>query len=176
MPWFFLLFFLSATVPKGKNQSRLVGRTYYTKNPGSVPTISLPIIIISSMVCLISKFPTKLSCMNHKTIRLTRSAMLCGSVAWPLLARTLGRIAGGCGAAATVFCIGWPWKTCKGSTFYHQRWHLQEKTIILLKWTPPTPLPGFHHTQETKIVKRTWEPEKRSATKGETVMCTTDET
>lgn len=39
--------------------------------------------------------------------------MLCGSVACPLLARTLGRIAGGCGAAGTVVGIGCPWYTCK---------------------------------------------------------------
>lgn len=51
--------------------------------------------------------------MIHMNIKLTRSAMLCGSVACPRLARTLGRIAGGCGAAATVLVIGWPWKTCR---------------------------------------------------------------
>lgn len=39
----------------------------------------------------------------------TLSAMLCGSVACPRLALTLGRIAGGCGIEG----IGWPWKPCK---------------------------------------------------------------
>jgi len=34
--------------------------------------------------------------------------MLCGSVACPLLARTLGRIAGGCGAAGIVGGMGCP--------------------------------------------------------------------
>ena len=44
--------------------------------------------------------------------------MLCGSVACPLLALTLGRMAGGCGAAATVLEIGCPWKTCNNATIY----------------------------------------------------------
>jgi len=34
--------------------------------------------------------------------------MLCGSVACPLLARTLGRIAGGCGAEGIVVGMGCP--------------------------------------------------------------------
>jgi len=37
---------------------------------------------------------------------LTRSAMLWGSVAWPLLARTRGRMPGGCGMAATEAGFG----------------------------------------------------------------------
>lgn len=38
----------------------------------------------------------------------TLSAMLCGSVACPLLARTLGRMAGGWGAAGIVVDMGCP--------------------------------------------------------------------
>ena len=41
-------------------------------------------------------------------LKLTLSAMLCGSVACPLRARTLGRIAGGCGAAGMVVDMGCP--------------------------------------------------------------------
>jgi len=36
----------------------------------------------------------------------TLSAILCGSVVCPLLARTLGRTAGGCGAVGTVVGMG----------------------------------------------------------------------
>lgn len=35
-------------------------------------------------------------------LKLTLSAILCGSVACPLLARTRGRMVGGCGAAGMV--------------------------------------------------------------------------
>jgi hypothetical protein len=40
-------------------------------------------------------------------IKFTRSAILCGSVACPRLARTLGRMAGGCGALTTGPGAGW---------------------------------------------------------------------
>jgi len=63
--------------------------------------------------CYINLFPWFHCCTFY--IKLTRSAILCGSVAWPRLARTLGRIAGGCGAIATVVGIGWPWKTCRNT-------------------------------------------------------------
>lgn len=52
--------------------------------------------------------PSKTICIQANILKLTRSAMLCGSVACPLLARTLGRIAGGCGAAGIVVGMGCP--------------------------------------------------------------------
>jgi hypothetical protein len=50
----------------------------------------------------------KLVYIHANIQKLTLSAMLCGSVACPLLARTLGRMAGGCGAAGTLVCMGCP--------------------------------------------------------------------
>lgn len=55
----------------------------------------------------------KISSAKSVLRKITRSAMLCGSVAWPRLARTRGRGAGGCCAAATAPCAGCPWKTWK---------------------------------------------------------------
>jgi len=45
--------------------------------------------------------------IKEKEIKFTLSAILCGSVAWPRLARTLGRMPGGCGTAETAPDVGW---------------------------------------------------------------------
>lgn len=47
-----------------------------------------------------------------RKMRLTRSAILCGSVAWPRLARTLGLTAGGCDTPGAGPDVVWPWKVC----------------------------------------------------------------
>lgn len=60
---------------------------------------------------------------------ITRSAILWGSVACPLLARTLGRMDGGCGTAAPDIGFGgWLWKGCMDIIKQHHK--LKDNQII----------------------------------------------
>ena len=53
------------------------------------------------------QYQIELNKKEEKITYFTRSAMLWGSVACPRLARTLGRMEGGCGGAETGPVVAW---------------------------------------------------------------------